>query len=203
MKLINNIEEYEWLWGGKMSTARKEIRMGPLEATILHFFCKKAKTRIVEIGRMFGGSTFVICNCSTVPVISIDHVYRENLKKIEEQFEGRLQLINEKSHRVKLQDTYDVLYVDGDHSGNGVRGDIVNYWDNLKINGHAIFHDFWTRPSVRRNVQTLLQNNIGEEITITDKPTTQLSIEDGEHLKQDIIVLQKIQELPGGFFQKK
>ena len=191
MKLINTIEEYEWLWQSSRPK-RGIIRMSPLEATILHFFCEKATTRIVEIGRRFGGSTFIICNCSTVPVISIDPNYHENyVKKIKEQFESRLQLINKKSNEVNLQDSYDVLFVDGSHRAVHVKEDIVNYWNNLEINGYAIFHDYWSRSGVNYNAQRLIQNSIGKEITITEEPTSQLNVK-----YQDIIVLQKIQELP-------
>ena len=239
MKLINTIEEYEWLWGWckrsrnvtlgryheKGFTKRKIIRMNPAEATILHFFCKKAKTRIVEIGTRYGGSTFVICNCSTVPVISIDKNYHENyVKKVKEQFESRLQIINKTSRDVNLQDKYDVLFVDGSHTFRGVRADIINYWNNLEINGYAIFHDYWSCSGVRRNVDPLIQNSIGKEITITEVATSQIkSIYDKAKLptgldfiqvesidthtgkkkmktNQDIIVLQKIQNLTNNVY---
>lgn len=41
----------------------------------------------------------------------------------------------------KISKTYDYIYIDGDHSYQGVSFDAKNFWPNLNKNGYMIFHD--------------------------------------------------------------
>ena len=197
MKFINQLEEYKWLWRGKDNNKRHIIRMSVIEGTILHIVAKKATTRIVEIGRMNGGSTFVLCKSSNVPVISIDLHYKNTqcLNRTEEEFKERLKLINDRSNKVNLQLPYDVILIDGDHSTEGVFNDVKKYWYNISSNGYAIFHDYWTRRGVRRVVDYLIHNNIGTERTFIGEPTTKFCHPE-PNLRNDTIVLQKKKNLP-------
>jgi len=180
-RTINN---YKWLWVNKRGVLARRgwIRLDPAEGELLLKYCKLSKEGIVEIGRRDGGSTCLITAESTVPVISIDISSLKRFKNAEKtprsrRFkdglnpcvhwlnkyidEGRLTLITERSDKVKLTDKYDVLFVDGNHSYNGVIQDIRNYWENLT--GYAIFHDYRTphasqakKPGVTRAVHELL-----------------------------------------------
>ena len=157
----------DWLWktDEEIFLNRHLIRLDKNEASLLETFCNEALEGIVEIGRMYGGSTYLVCESSSVPVVSIDMVnnvesaldlYNKHYQQFAESclngsmrlFNGltrfvennRLILINLPSQNVKLQHNYDVLFIDGDHEVEGVKLDIVNYWGNLTK--YALFHDY-------------------------------------------------------------
>lgn len=140
--------KYQHLWikeknGRKYIGGRGWIRLHIPEAEVLLKYCKQAKKRIVEIGHRFGGSTYLIAESSNVPVISIDKTTKNSQDFVNQFIEtGQLTLIKDKSENIKLNHTYDVLFVDGDHRYEGVKKDILNFWDNLTSSGFAIFHDY-------------------------------------------------------------
>ena len=57
---------------------------------------------------------------------------------------------------------YDIIFIDSDHSYEGVKNDITNYIHKLKPNGSMIFHDYgsvdW--PGVQKAVEEAMNNNI-------------------------------------------
>ena len=193
IKDLNLIEhtDYKWLWNriNRKTGIRKEtgctIRMKSIEAAILHNFCSNAKIGIVEIGRKFGGSTYVISKCSTVPVYSVDtgkfDTHEKSIiNKCIEEFGDRLHLINCKSSKAIIPQNYDVLFIDGDHTYNGVMRDIKTHWE--KLTGVCIFHDYITCHGVTKAVDYILSENIAKKVD--------LYIEN-----QNIIVVEKTNEL--------
>ena len=141
-------KKYRHLWvkeenGQEYIGGRGWIRLHIPEAEALLKYCEQAKERIVEIGHRFGGSTYLIAESSNVPVVSIDKTTK-NLQNFVNQYieTGRLTVIKGKSENIKVNYTYDVLFVDGDHKYEGVKKDILNFWDNLTTSGFAIFHDY-------------------------------------------------------------
>lgn len=140
--------KYRHLWvkqkdGQEYLGGRGWIRIHIAEAEVLLKYCEQAKERIVEIGHRFGGSTFLITESSNVPVVSIDKTTKNLQDFVNEYIKtGQLTVVHEKSENVKLNYTYDVLFIDGDHSYEGVKKDVLNFWDNLTTSGFAIFHDY-------------------------------------------------------------
>lgn len=51
----------------------------------------------------------------------------------------------------------DFLFIDGDHSYDGCRQDIVAWFPKLRNGGICIFHDYPNAPGVVQNVQELLE----------------------------------------------
>lgn len=164
MKQWNNItsldEKYKHLWldlNTQIIKNRHIIRLDIKEGEVLVKYCNKANERIVEIGRKRGGSTWLITESTTTPVISIDKDTKK-LKVFLERYikTKQLTLINKLSEDVKLKYKYDVLFIDGDHTYEGVKKDIINFWNNLTLNGYAIFHDYIAGSDVKRAVDELL-----------------------------------------------
>lgn len=105
---------------------------------------------VLEIGRRHGGSTVLInhaleCSKKYHKLISVD---------IEDQLHDELREFLEDHPHIILPNhdstTYDsteiapqidYLFVDGDHSYEGVKGDIKAHWNNLVMGGIAAFHD--------------------------------------------------------------
>ena len=136
------MKKYEWLWKSKSGRLKRQaiIRQDISEAKLLIKYCKLAEIGIVEIGRKYGGSTYIIADSSTVPVISIDPSLIQVIPELKSLIETkRVTLINERSEKVKLTNKYDVLFIDGDHF-KGPSRDVNNYWSNLT--NYAIFHDY-------------------------------------------------------------
>jgi|6_EtaG_2_1085325.scaffolds.fasta_scaffold33132_2 hypothetical protein len=186
---IKNREEYKWLWNRIHKKSRNIIRMSPNEATILHKFCSEAETGIVEIGRKFGGSTYVICKCSNVPVYSVDKGKWANseksiINKCIEEFQSRLNVINCKSVKAIIPQKYDVLFIDGDHSYDGVMRDIKTHWN--KLTNVCIFHDYRSCRGVKKAVDYIISENVAEVIVPSEE-------------KQNIIVVKKIKDLTDSF----
>ena len=130
------------------------IRMTYGEAQLLNKYCKKATKGILEIGRFFGGSTYFIVASSpeNIPVLSVDlknhikiyedekevpHRYKElkkaytsdEYKKVvnylnEAQQDKKLTLLNVDSKKLELKEDYDVVFIDGDHTYDGVKNDV-------------------------------------------------------------------------------
>jgi hypothetical protein len=38
--------------------------------------------------------------------------------------------------------TYDIIYIDGDHSYNGVKNDLINGYNKIKNGGYIMGHDY-------------------------------------------------------------
>ena len=111
--LINQQKDFSFLWGGKNNDIRQIIRMSPTEGTILHMLSGQATTRIVEIGRYKGGSTFILCKSSkeNIPVISIDDCGRP-ASYLQNFIESKkLTLINKKSESVYIKESYDLILI--------------------------------------------------------------------------------------------
>lgn len=105
---------------------------------------------IVEIGCEFGMSTGAFCSAAkkTVSITSVDlfpgdmiDVHRKNLK--EAGYDGRSKRISGDSATVGLtwDKPIDLLFVDGDHTYEGVLADMNAWLHHVKVGGVVIFHD--------------------------------------------------------------
>ncbi len=113
--------------------------------------------KCVEIGRFKGGSSFLMAAAmdDKSQLISIDNHTKmpaeyngdeldASLKVALAQFglESRVELITADSTKVPFSaSTNDLVFIDGDHSYEGVRKDYLHWRTSLKPGGHVIFHD--------------------------------------------------------------
>jgi len=130
------------------------IRMCPWEAEYLFRVAEMAKHNVVEIGRMMGGSTMLLAGATTNKIKSIDYATskgaKEKLNTLRSYIKSfgltNIDLYIANSQTTNLSDgrfKYDVVFIDGDHTYEGVMADMKNWWDNLEPGGHYVFHDCW------------------------------------------------------------
>lgn len=125
------------------------IRLCPWEMEYLFTVARRAKLGILETGRYNGGSLFVMACAARpgVPIHSIDKEPRDDilLRRRLAAFAPDIEadLITGDSQHAKYPQIGDVdlLFIDGDHSYEGCMADTVNWYGNLAVNGHLLFHD--------------------------------------------------------------
>ena len=127
----------------------------------------------LEIGSFAGGSaSLVSTNKKVSKVISIDigrpvnkEVPIRNVNKFKHTYcdytyvEGDSTLQTTIDKLKSLTDNVDILFIDGDHSYNGVRKDFNNYKDLVKKGGYIIFDDYMDQihsPEVKSAVDDIV-----------------------------------------------
>lgn len=134
---------------------------------------------IVEIGAEFGMSASIFCLGARpgVQIFSIDlfprdvlKVHRDNLR--EAGLAGRsLQLMGDSrvigknwtGWHSSNSSNIDLLFVDGDHSTEGVRQDIAKWTPHVALNGYIVFHDAnANRPEAHPDVHKDVDKAIDE-----------------------------------------
>ena len=82
----------------------------------------------------------------------------DNLK----EWGGRIELVFLKSENAASQfedNSMDFIYIDGDHSYDGVKKDLTLYYPKLKKGGYLCGHDFDTLGSVKKAVMDYREEN--------------------------------------------
>ena len=125
------------------------------EGSALWRATKNTKGNILEIGRAAGGSTALILASSgkrKVTSIDRDPFHSPYAQKIFERSDVKKRLtLKIQSSREKIENKkYNMMFIDGDHSYEGVCQDIAMYWNTLvKFNNCpplAVFHDAVQNP---------------------------------------------------------
>jgi predicted O-methyltransferase YrrM len=125
------------------------IRLCPWEMEYLFTVARRARLGILETGRFNGGSLFVM-TCAAkpgVPIYSIDLKPQNDALLLELLSaavpDANPELIVGDSQHVRYPQigAVDLLFIDGDHSYEGCMADIANWYGNLAVNGHLLFHD--------------------------------------------------------------
>jgi predicted O-methyltransferase YrrM len=126
------------------------------EAAYMWRLCRSISAgRLVEIGRFKGGSTFLMAAAmgdaaeidsydlhliSTHDGAELDRRLSEALRRY--GLEERVRLHVQDSRRVNPPaDSYDLVFIDGDHSYEGARADFLHWRDAVRPGGHVVFHD--------------------------------------------------------------
>ena len=144
--------ESMWLFNIDKTT-RQVIRLNIDEAALLWIYAKEVPppATILEIGRFVGGSTVLLSMAtheSDKKIISVDLNEGPHNADVDEWLEeyeekDRIDIRVENSHTMK-NIPLSLLFVDGDHSYDGIKKDIYHHWNYL--NGPCLCHDY-TDPS--------------------------------------------------------
>jgi cephalosporin hydroxylase len=144
---------------------------------------------ILEVGSYLGGTFYLFCKLSHPDghKISIDYPYYDTQEQEMEaknvhvkmkSFAENVTIIKEDSHSEislqKLKDTLkgeklDFLFIDGDHTYEGVKQDFEMYSPFVKKGGYVGFHDINDRP-LHRSLNMYVHefwNELPKENTIT------------------------------------
>jgi predicted O-methyltransferase YrrM len=147
---------------------RDYIRLDPWEMEYMFVVASRARKGIVEIGRFNGGSAFVMaCANSEVPIYSVDFAPKNDdlLRSYFAKFGvgKNVELIVGDSQHTKHPQVkeYDVLFIDGDHSYDGCTADINDWYPDLAVGGHLIFHDSYATDEhgVQKSVSDFLESH--------------------------------------------
>jgi hypothetical protein len=142
-------EDLTWLFICD-SRNRGLIRQGFDEAALLWKAAKATAGNILEVGRNFGGSTVLLAAAApTREIYSIDTRSNEDVacKNYLTRPENRLRvhLLVTDSRRTLPDLVFGLLFIDGDHSFEGVLADVIAHWNSLQPrHGNlalAAFHD--------------------------------------------------------------
>ena len=159
------------------SRNRRLIRQGFDEAALLWKAVKVTAGNILEIGRNFGGSTVLLTAAAPGrEIYSIDvrshedSACKDYLARPGNKQRAHLLVTDS---RKKLPDlVFGLLFIDGDHSFEGVLADVVAHWNSLQDHAGnpalAVFHDalpndnFKWRDADRRmhRIWTRLKNKL-------------------------------------------
>ena len=221
------LEDLAWLFTCD-SRNRGLIRQGFDEAALLWKAVKATTGNILEIGRNFGGSTVLLAVAGAGrEIYSIDNRSHEDsaCKTFLARPENKqhVHLLVTDSRKTLPDVSFGLLFIDGDHSFEGVLADVLAHWNSLQSrNGKialAAFHDalpndnFKWRDADRRlnRVWTRLKNKFRKR----QKPEVAPDYSPGvlrvcdELVRQgaaakwssasSMLVLQKLGDLPAGF----
>ena len=154
-----------WLFNSPRET-RNIIRLDLHEAGLLYKYAKQTwieprklfhhtgkGNTILEIGRYWGGSTVLLAMAthnSDVNVVSVDVVtgchdpdVDDWLNNYEEK--DRIDISVDNSHAME-NIPLPMLFVDGDHSYEGIKKDFIHHWNYL--NGDCLAHDYFDSTCV-------------------------------------------------------
>ena len=147
-------EHLSWLFTNDHRN-RGIIRMDFDEAALLYRMVAQTEGPILEIGRRFAGSTVLLAEASggaagTRPIVSIDiepaHHSYANEYLVKDGVRERVDLrIADSRAPLSDSDRFGLIFIDGDHSYEGVLADTLAHWKNLDRVGAApaiaVYHD--------------------------------------------------------------
>ena len=156
------------------------------------------KINYLEIGAYAGGSSCLMLQRLNTTVISIDlgepipkgQVFEnvinyKNNNNYYKYIQGNSQVVETKNEVIEAlsnsrilgySNKIDVLFIDGDHSFNGVVADFNMYSDLVSIGGYIIFDDYRDdvhSPDVKKVVDSLIPSLLDYEIIGTFKNNLQ------------------------------
>lgn len=118
-------------------------------------FQTKNKKYALEIGSNYGGTSFGLCHLYE-HVLSVDIKHDKNFDKIKEIFPNYNYIIsdsttNDTINYIKsLGIKFDFIFIDGDHSYEGVKNDYEKYKQFLADDGYMAFHDIIQSPETEQ-----------------------------------------------------
>ncbi|GAB4292306.1 MAG: hypothetical protein Fur0025_27930 [Oscillatoriaceae cyanobacterium] len=131
--------------------------------------------RFVEIGSFAGSSLFLICQAlkRIAPQLqgyAIDPGGHPQLQRVLEHLQNEVTHLRMFSHQAVPQlkqifaqdEPPPFMFIDGDHSYEGVRQDILNYYPLLAPGGMMLFHDYLP-PLNQENQEAILFHHGGKE----------------------------------------
>jgi predicted O-methyltransferase YrrM len=158
---IDRFEDCVWLLNSNVLNHGVSRLMLDEAAYLYRLVRSLEKPFVVEIGRYRGGTTFLLAAAGgRVLSLDIDPALvkeDERLMRALARFGLADQVLLEiaDSHNYAVEPgAYDVVFVDGDHSFDGVRADVERWLPGVAPGGHLILHDAfvpspdrpWTQP---------------------------------------------------------
>ena len=143
-----NFEDLDWLLGSNFANKGLLLLQFDEAAFLFRLVRSRPAAQILEIGRYHGGSAFLFAvagdHNSVVTSIDIapqnDELLQIALKK--SGLAHKVQLVVGDSRAVEATvNSYDLIFVDGDHSYEGVLHDYEHWRKAVKPGGYLAFHN--------------------------------------------------------------
>lgn len=118
---------------------------------VLQMIVDKKYKSLLEIGAYSGGCTYAYSQlCEKVVSVDLQHRGKEKYDNVFYIWgDSHSETIIEK---IKSQGKYDVIFIDGDHTYEGVKKDFELTKDFLNEGGIICFHDIWqSQECIRQN----------------------------------------------------
>jgi len=146
---MTTFENLIWLFTSDKNS-RGVVRLNIAEGALLYKYCrKKSDGTLLEIGRKHGGSTALMAAALDEGFLySVDIVSHSQVATHTELWHDKIQFITEDSRVVHWDKDIDLLFIDGDHSYEGVKNDINRFSSFVRHGGFVIFHDVIGKKSV-------------------------------------------------------
>jgi len=131
-------------------------RLDPPEGQFIYSQIKeRGILKMLEVGRFMGGSTLLLAQAlgGGGKLFSVDLAPRADsvlsATLVRWGWASRVDLIVGNSHKVEMPGTkLDAIFIDGDHSYEGVKGDFDHWAPSLRNDGYMFFHDDAPRPNL-------------------------------------------------------
>ena len=181
--MYSDFSELLWLFNSTRDT-RDIIRLDLREAGLLYKYAKQTwiepkklfhhtgkGNTILEIGRYWGGSTVLLATAthnSDVNIVSVDVVEGchdpdadDWLKDYSEK--ERIDIRVDNSHAME-NIPLSLLFVDGDHSYEGIKKDFIHHWNYL--HGDCVAHDYGdpTCPGVTQFIDEWINDGYADGV---------------------------------------
>jgi predicted O-methyltransferase YrrM len=127
----------------KISNA-KILEIGVFKGDFLDYLVKNCKIELIDAVDLFQGNAHSgDADGNNVVWYDIEKSYIELLEKYKDMPNIRIHKANSIDFLQGQEDnTYDIIYIDGDHSYNGVKQDLLNAYTKVKNGGYIMGHDY-------------------------------------------------------------
>ena len=149
-----------------IKNSKNFITFGTRNEMLKHYCDKFTSPKVLEIG-VFKGDflDYLVKNCNVGSIDAVDLFegitcsgdvdgnnvvyYDVGISYLEllEKYKNIPNIIINKSNSLRFlqnqpDNTYDIIYIDGDHSYEGVKNDLINAYNKIKNSGYIMGHDY-------------------------------------------------------------
>jgi len=150
--IFDNRNEMLKYYCNKLSNP-KLLEIGVFKGEFLDFLVRECNIGSIDAVDLFDGVT-----CSgdvdgnNVVFCDVGISYLELTKKYKDMSNVRVIKSNSITFLQNQHDnTYDIIYIDGDHSYNGVKNDLINAYSKIKNGGYIMGHDYEMNMNKAKN----------------------------------------------------
>jgi predicted O-methyltransferase YrrM len=171
-RTIDGFEDCAWLLSSNVLNHGLSRLMIDEAAYLYRLVRSLTAPVVVEIGRYRGGTTFLLATAGgrvlsldvDPAVASSDELLTRALERYDLRGSVTIEIADSRAYPVEHA-SYDVVFVDGDHTYEGARADVERWLPGVTPGGHLVLHDAfvpsperaWARPWKVEGVQRLCE----------------------------------------------
>ena len=159
----------------------KIVEIGVFKGDFLEYLLKECNIGSIDCVDLFEGIT-----CSgdvdgnNVIYYDVGKSYLELSEKYKDVLKVRIHKSNSITFLQNQEDNkYDIIYIDGDHSYNGVKNDLINAYNKIQNGGYIMGHDYEMNMKKAKNFYDFGVKKAVDEFCINYKQTIISKANDG------------------------